>query len=186
MENAPGPHSQSPAGGKDLRHYLHLLRKRWRVPVIATIAAGALAFVYTARQPRIYEAGCSLVLDDRNPQILGTIQEVIDLGSPWEFMETQLRIIRSQQIAQRVLDRVGAEPQIDPAKGTGSTTSRQDQVQALLKRVKVSSIRQSKVATITVRDHDPERAARVANAFADAYVESNLEFKLQGARSASS
>ena len=31
---------------------------------------------------------------------------------------------------------------------------------------------------------DPERAARIANAFADTYIERNLDFKLDGARSA--
>lgn len=177
METAPAPPQLAPPAGKELRHYLNLLRKRWRVPAITLILGAAIAFVYTIRQPKIYQASCSLVLEDRGPQVLEGVRDVIEFGSPWDFMETQLRIIRSQQIAQKVLDRVGTQ---------WPALSRQDQVQALLGQVKVTSVRQSRIATITVRDRDPDRAARVANGFADAYVESNLDFKLDGARSASS
>lgn len=188
MEVSPASPSSLPlASGKELRHYVHLLRKRWRVPALAVLLGGTLAFVYTVRQPKIYEATCSLVLENRGPQILEGVKDVIDLGSSsWEFMETQLRIIRSQQIAQKVLDRVGVPANSGEATASKTTADRQTQIQVLLGSVKVSSIRQSRIANITVRDRDADRAARVANAFADAYVERNLDFKLEGARSASS
>jgi len=185
VETAPTSPASAPPAGKELRHYLHLLRKRWRIPAITLVLGAAIAFVYTIRQPKIYEASCSLVLEERGPQILQGVQDVVELGSrSWEFMETQLRIIRSQQIAQRVLDRVGSPPTSPDV--PGPPPSRQAQVQALLGQVKVTSIRQSRIATVTARDRDPDRAARVANAFADAYVEGNLDYKLEGARSASS
>lgn len=185
METAPTSPQLAPPAGKELRHYVHLLRKRWRVPAVTLVVGAAIAFVYTARQPKIYEASCSLVLEEQGPQILQGVQDVVELGSrSWEFMATQLRIIHSQQIAQRVLDRVGSQPTSPNV--PGPPPSRQSQVQALLGQVKVTSIRQSRIATVTARDRDPDRAARVANAFADAYVEGNLDYKLEGARSASS
>jgi len=187
VETAPPPAPQAAGPTKDLRHYYHVLRKRWRVPALTLVVGAAIAFVYTVRQPKIYEASCSLVLEDQGPQILQGVQDVVGLGAPsWEFMETQLRIIRSQQIAQKVLDRVGPSAPSTPPDGRTQAPSRQWQAQSLLGQVKVSSIRQSRVANVTVRDRDPERAARIANGFADAYVERNLDFKLEGARSASS
>jgi len=45
-------------------------------------------------------------------------------------------------------------------------------------------VRESRIANIQVRDVDPGRATRIANAFADTYIERNLDFKLEGARSA--
>jgi capsular exopolysaccharide synthesis family protein len=185
VETIHTPSSQSPTAAKELRHYLNLLRKRWRMVAAVLIASGAIAFVYTIRQPKIYEATCSLVLEDRAPQILESVKDVIDLGGgSYQFMQTQFRIIRSQEIAQKVLDRVGPEPARPDE--DGQRPSRQDQVQALLGSVKVAGLRESRIANIGVRNRDPDYAARVANAFADAYVERNLDFKLEGARSASS
>jgi capsular exopolysaccharide synthesis family protein len=57
-------------------------------------------------------------------------------------------------------------------------------VERLLKKVKVVGVRDSHIANIQVSDVDPERATRIANAFADTYIEQNLDFKLEGARSA--
>ncbi len=81
METAPTSPALAPPAGKELRHYLHLLRKRWRVLAIAMIVGGAIAFVYTIHQPKIYEASCSLVLEERGPQILQGVQDVVELGS---------------------------------------------------------------------------------------------------------
>jgi succinoglycan biosynthesis transport protein ExoP len=57
-----------------------LLRKRWPVPAVTVVLGVAAAFVYTARQPKIYEAGCSpptaLVTD---PAILGSITDGVIL-----------------------------------------------------------------------------------------------------------
>ena len=187
MENAPASPTKFPSATVDLRHYVHVLRKRWRVMLAALIACVAIAFVYTIRQPKIYEATCSLVIESSAPRILQGVQEVIDIGAEvysQTFYQTQHRIIRSRAIAQNVLDRMGPA---QPASGDGRPApNRQEQADGLLSQVKVTGVRDSSIANITVRDLDPDRAARIANAFADAYVERNLDYKLEGARSASS
>ena len=187
MENAPAAPTKFPSASVDLRHYVHVLRKRWRVPALTLIAGAAIAFVYTIRQPKIYEATCSLVIESSAPRILQGVQEVIDLGAEaysQTFHQTQHRIIRSRAIAQKVLDRVGPAP--TSSGGNGPMPSRQNQADGLLGQIKVVGTRDSSIANITARDLDPDRAARIANAFADAYVERNLDYKLEGARSASS
>ena len=40
------------------------------------------------------------------------------------------------------------------------------------------------IAQITVRDRKPQRAALIANTFADTYMEFNLDYKLEGSRAA--
>jgi polysaccharide biosynthesis transport protein len=169
----------------DLRHYVHVLRKRWRIVSILVAVGAAISFAYTVRQPKIYEATCSLVIESTAPRVLEGVKEVVEIAaSSREFYQTQYRIIRSREIAYKVLDRVGSGS-IKPNE-KGQMPSRQDLVGALIKQVKVVGVRDSRIANIVVRDQDPERATRIANAFADAYIDANLDYKLEGARSASS
>jgi capsular exopolysaccharide synthesis family protein len=147
----------------------------------------AVAFVYTIRQPKIYEATCSLVIESTAPQVLENVKEVIEMAaSTREFYVTQYRIIRSREMAQRVIDRLGLDSDasyfgsLDKSK----QPNRDLMVERLLEKVKVVGVRESRIASVQVRDVDPERATRIANAFADTYIERNLDFKLEGARSA--
>jgi capsular exopolysaccharide synthesis family protein len=185
MDSALAPLSKVPSTARELRQYIHVLRKRWRVVAAVLIVSAATAFVYTIRQPKIYEATCSLVIESSAPQVLEGVKDIIEMGaSTREFYQTQYRIIRSEEIAQRVLDRVGAGPiELDEK---GQTPSHQIQIEQLLRQVKVVGVRESRIANVIVRDKDPERATRIANTFADTYIERNLDYKLESARSASS
>jgi capsular exopolysaccharide synthesis family protein len=170
-----------------LLHLLTVLRKRWRLATTVLVVSLAAAFVFTIRQPKTYEATCSLVIESTAPQVLENVKEVIEMAaSTREFYMTQYRIIRSREIAQRVIDHLGLDS--DPAYGGGVGPSNQADhqvlVERLLRAVKVAGVRESRIANIVVSDVDPERAARIANAFADTYIERNLDFKLEGARSA--
>jgi len=161
------------------------LRKRWRALAAVTVATLVVAFVWTLRQPRIYEATTSLIIESSAPQVLEGMKDIIDLGATSrEFYQTQYRIIRSRENAQRVMDRIGGETD-RPADGEQGRAE-QDPVARLLKQVKVVAVRDSRIANIVARDRNPERAVRIANAFADTYIERNLDYKLDSARSASS
>ena len=189
MESVPASPSKIPGTARELRHYLNVLRKRWRV-LAAVLAVGlAVAFVYTIRQPKIYEATCSLVIESSAPQVLENVKDVIEMGSAsHEFYATQYRIIRSRDIAERVIDRLGLEPGAGQSQPEDKTTGprRQGFIDSLLRRVRVVGVRESRIANIIVEDTDPERATRIANTFADIYIEQNLDYKLEGARSAGS
>jgi capsular exopolysaccharide synthesis family protein len=187
MESAPAQPSKSPGPARELQHYLNVLRKRWRIITSVLVVSTAAALVFTVRQPKVYEATCSLVIESTTPQVLENVKEVIEMAaSTREFYVTQYRIIRSEEIAQRVIDRLGLDS--DPIYGASAEKSqhpdRQIVIDRLLKAVKVIGVRESRIANIQVRDVDPGRAARIANAFADTYMERNLDFKLEGARSA--
>jgi capsular exopolysaccharide synthesis family protein len=189
MESVPASPSKIPGTARELRHYLNVLRKRWRVVTAVLVVGLAVSFVYTVRQPKIYEATCSLVIESSAPQVLEGVKDVIEMAaSTRDFYTTQYRIIRSREIAQMVIERLGLNG--DPSYGGSTDKSAQPNREIMLERlllaVKVVGVRESRIANILVRDVNPERATRIANAFADAYIERNLDFKLEGARSAGS
>lgn len=187
MDPVPAPLHRLTATGKELQHYLNILRKRWKIITTVLVVSVAAAFVYTIRQPKIYEATCSLVIESSAPQVLEGVKDVIEMAAATrEFYTTQYRIIRSHEIARRVIDRLGlaSDPSYFGKASTDSKVSLDYMVERLLKNVKVVGVRESRIANIQVRDVNPERATRIANAFSDAYIEQNLDFKLEGARSA--
>ena len=192
METAQASASKTAGAGRELQHYISVLRKRWPVVAALVVLATVGTFVWTIRQPRIYEASSSIIIDASAPQVLEGVKDVVEMGAGgWmyrEFLQTQFRIILSRENTQRVIDRLGLEH--DPsfgrtADGKGQVP-RQDIVSRLVKSVKVAGVRESRVANISVRDTDPERATRISNAFADTYIERNLDYKLEGARTAGS
>jgi len=160
--------------------------KRWRMIAAATAVVTALGFLWTYRQPKIYEGTCTVVIESTAPQVLENVKDVVTLGggSYWstkEFYATQFRIIKSQAVARRVVAVLGlaADPEF------GGAANETDLANAVLDRIRVDPLRDSHIASIIAEDMKPERAAQLANAFADAYIESNLDYKLDGTKNAS-
>jgi capsular exopolysaccharide synthesis family protein len=192
METVPASPQRTSGTTRELRHYLGVLRKRWRVMTALLILTLAGVFVWTVRQPRIFEATCSIVIESTAPQVLEGVKEVVEMGpggwGSYDFIETQFRIIRSRDMAQRVIDRLalGHDPAFGASPDGARELARQNLVDRLLGQTRVVSVKQSRIANIIVRDTDPERATKIANAFADTYIERNLDYKLEGAHTAGS
>ncbi len=169
-------------------------KHKWLVAAFAVLVVAATT-VYTRRQPKIYEATTQLVIDLTAPQYLSRgQQEVVSLGTgnSWntrEFFETQYRIIKSRMVAKKVVDRLslgadldflGVEEIEDPEK-RAKRLERADPEGILIAKLKVTPVADSHVVLIRVRDRDPERAARLADAVAEAYSEQNVGRKVSAA-----
>jgi capsular exopolysaccharide synthesis family protein len=178
------------AGSKlDLRAYWRTVRKRWPFVVLSMIVATVIAFVYTYRQPKIYEATCQVIIETMAPQVLPGSKDVVELGtgSFWankEFYETQYRIIQSTTVGQRTAEKLGLQYDSDYARTMGPGRDLTDLGRAVAGQVSVKPLKDSRLALITVTDRKPQRAALIANTVADTYIEYNLDYKLEGARSA--
>jgi succinoglycan biosynthesis transport protein ExoP len=176
-----------PAGSRiDLRGYWRTIRKRWPFVVLAMIIATVIAFVYTYRDPKIYEATCQVIIEPMAPQVLPGSKDVVELGTGtyWatkEFYETQYRIIQSTTVGQRTAEKLGLQYDPDYA-GLGHDLAALGR--AIAAQVSVKPLKDSRLALITVDDRKPQRAALIANTIADTYIEYNLDYKLEGARTA--
>ena len=95
-QDLPAVDLTADAGSKvDFRGYWRTIRKRWPFVVLATIIATVVAFVYTFRQPKVYEATCQVIIEPMTPQVLPGSKDVVELGTGtfWsnrEFYETQV------------------------------------------------------------------------------------------------
>jgi polysaccharide biosynthesis transport protein len=178
------------AGPKiDFRTYWRTIRKRWPFVVLSMIVATVIAFVYTYRQPKIYEATCQIIIEPMAPQVLPGSKDVVELGTGtyWankEFYETQYRIIQSTSVGQRTAEKLGLQYDPDYAGAVGASHDAVALGRALSGQISVKALKDSRLALITATDRKPQRAALIANTVADTYIEYNLDYKLEGARSA--
>ena len=180
---------EAPGSKIDLRVYWRTIRKRWPFVVLSMIVATVIAFVYTYRQPKIYEATCQVIIEPMAPQVLPGSKDVVELGtgSFWankEFYETQYRIIQSTTVGQRTGEKLGLQydPDYAPVVGTSHDLTALGRV--IASQLTIKPLKDSRLALITVTDRKPQRAALIANTVADTYIEYNLDYKLEGARSA--
>jgi capsular exopolysaccharide synthesis family protein len=191
----PGATPAKPASSEErlaanLRSSLHAIRKRWPLVFLVMAAVVAGVMIWTYRQPKIYQASCSVVIEPVAPQVLEGVKDVVEMGAGtyWadrEFYETQYRIIRSKDVMKRVVDRLGLAHDPDyPYPGAAADDPHRDVAQQMIGLTNVVPVRESRIANIVVDDRDAKRAAQIANTIAHAYIEGNLEFKLAGAKDA--
>jgi capsular exopolysaccharide synthesis family protein len=168
---------------------LRAVRKyRW-VALSVFVAFVSLVLIWTIGQPRIYEASASVDIEQTAPQILGnSVQDVVTLtpGNYWfskEYYETQYRIISSRAVGQRVVDKLGLAQDIDflglnrirDEAERRKALQEGDPVAVLQSRIHVVPVKDTYLAEIRIQDTDPKRAALLANAVAQAYVDENGE-----------
>ncbi|MDF1563922.1 MAG: polysaccharide biosynthesis tyrosine autokinase [Deltaproteobacteria bacterium] len=177
--------------------YLSVLRKRFWWILAAFVVVVGLTALWLVRQPRIYRASTSIVINPRAPQVLEGVRDVVDIGSTsyWSmqyFYGTQNTIISSRAILSQVVERLGLD-QDDDFLGLTSITDEakraearaaSDAVGILRSVVTVSPEKETWMVWINVEDRDPERAARISTAVAETYRDANLQRRTTGTEDA--
>jgi chain length determinant protein EpsF len=111
-------------------------------------------------------------------------------GIGTEYLNTQVEIAQSQAVAVRVVRdlKMAEDPEVETAwrEDTDGQGSIEDWLaNALLSKLSVEVGKQNNIITISFSARDPNRAAAIANAFAQAYVYTNLELRVAPAKEAS-
>ena len=190
LPNAPSADEQ-PA--KPLEYVQALWKRRWVIIVIAGMVCLA-SYAWTLKQPRIYQADCTLQYDSNPPRPLG--EEVTDTASPnifWEtrvFFATQNRIIGSRAVAEKVVRKLSLHKNADfwrvpienRARWKGATVAAT--AQRLQGLTTVTPERDTRIVHVLVEDRDPERAQLLANTLVDTYIEKVMADRLSNTTSA--
>ncbi len=167
-----------------LKQFLLVMRARWKVALgifSAIVIAAAVISLLTAKQ---YTATASVVVDAKADPVAGVAYSAQMLTG---YIATQVDIISSERVAQRVVKnlRLDKVPETIDA-WRNSTGGRGDIVVwlglKLQKKLTVTPSRDSSVIDIAVEWTDPKTAAVLANAFAQAYMDTNIELKVDPAK----
>ncbi len=168
-----------------LQPFLLILRARYGVALLAFVLTVATTVVVSLVLPKQYTASTAVVVDVKSPdQVTGMVLQ--GMMAPG-YMATQIDIINSDRVAKAVVKMLKMEqsPVIqaqwqEDTQGKGQLV---DWLANLLqKKLDVKPSRESNVININYTGTDPDFAAAVANAFAQAYMDVNLDLRLGPAR----
>ena len=137
----------------ELRDYLAVLRRR-KVTVVATVVAVvATALTVSFVQTPVYAAEAELLLQPRPSEEIYALEgQTPGRLDPARAVETEIGIMESRSIRQAVEDELGSEPEVT-----------------------IRSDGQTDLVTITAESTDADRAAHVANTYADVYIETRRQ-----------
>ena len=144
-----------------------------------------LALVVSLVLPRQYTASAEVVVESRGSDPLAT--QMGNGATTPGFLATQADIIASERVGARAVAALQVATQSPWAerwqKASGGQGDANRWIAGRLKKnVKVSPSHESNVLTITVTADKPGFAADYANALARAYLETDLELKIEPAR----
>ncbi len=204
----PHAHRQS----WSLRDYLKCFRRRRLAIAIPALSFLALGLVLYTASPRRYVAEAVVALDVRRIQILSTEAVLSPLPQESPVLRTELDVINSRLMAERVLDRLdqqgiappppsvsfldtlrhrfrGTDPVADIAPAGSpaamSPDRRRQRIDQLLDNLKVSNDGRSYTIFIVFTAASPAYAAVVANAFGEAYLDYQTDVQAAATRHAS-
>jgi capsular exopolysaccharide synthesis family protein len=146
-EPAPLGASSDSRASYQVHDLLRLLRRRWKLVAGVTAAVVAAAVGLTMLREPVYAARATLLITSTNQSDVFNPQQD-PYGAAQRRVATESAVMKSTAVAEIVKKQLGSAP---PVTTSGSNDA--------------------DIITITARDSDPVRAQRIANAYANAYVD---------------
>ena len=190
------PQNEKP-GGDDSIGVLEYLRivQRHRGTVILFAFLGLLAAVlYTMPQTPLFRARTVIEVQDINNDFLNTrsVNPVADdnQSNVLTDVQTQMKIIQSDQLIDRVIQKLKSEGKLPPIKNTSRFAALKKLLnlpenkdsdpdytleQAALRSLTIHQLGQTRVLEILYTSPNPQFASDFVNTLTSEYVESNLE-----------
>jgi polysaccharide biosynthesis transport protein len=184
-----------------LASVLNLLYDRKATIAIFIAAALGIAAAYLLASPKYYSAAAQMLVDThRSPAVATNSDYAVDTA----VVESQVQTIKSENIAVAVVQKLGltndtefADPgmlsQILESIGLGSPATEdaaEVKLQTALTRFRrglnVSRVGLSYAVDISFSANDPQKAARIANTVADAYIDDQLNARTLNTQRANS
>jgi protein tyrosine kinase modulator len=172
---------------------LVILRARWRLVAGVFACIFVLVVALSLVWPKQYTAVSSLVVDAKTDPVTGAAEAGFSAQLLSSYVNTQADVVASRRVGQRVVNMLKLDQ--DPAlqeRWRSATQGRGDFSGWLAdylieKKLNVTPVHDSpthasNVIEIDVDWPDPQRAAALANAFAQAAIDTNIELKVEPAK----
>ncbi|MPY94750.1 MAG: polysaccharide biosynthesis tyrosine autokinase [Acidimicrobiia bacterium] len=147
----PNMLAQADTGEPGLRDYLDVLRRRKLIILLVTVLACATAFGASLAQTPVYEATAEVLLQQRPSERIFA-PDARGGARASDGVRTEIEVMRSRSVLDAVTQALGVEPDV-------SITARGE----------------TEVVAITAESSDPAEAARIANTYAQTYIDTRRQ-----------
>ena len=175
----------------DFRYIAAAIRANlWLIAAIVVATLG-IALVATMLQTKRYTASATIQINDSSGRIMGSKDDAADEQQTASydvdrFLKTQTDIISSRGLALRVaqkLNLIGSPVLYEsqglplPPTGTASDALREQAVSLMAGNLSIRLPRESRIVTVSFVSNDRDLSAKIANAYASEFIQSNLDRK---------
>jgi polysaccharide biosynthesis transport protein len=190
------PMNSSSADRLDLRLLLSIFQRRRRLFAVIVATIFILAFLITMKQPKRYQATADVVINtDRREIVPDSRADPNEGPQRSEAIETELKIIKSQDMAAQVIADLKLGSDTDFVRSITGSASLMGQLRAVfgsapapitardlarrmsdavLADLKAERMETAYAIRVTYTTNDPMRAAKIANSFATIYANRGL------------
>ena len=163
--------------------FLLILRARRFVALTLFVAVVAAVLAASLLMPKKYTAVASVVVENKPDPVAA----VVYAEEQSAYLATQVGIISSDRVAQRVVKALKLNQTNDMRQKWQQSTGGRGDMTAwigddLKRKLTVTPSGESNVINISVKWSDARDATALANAFAQAYIDTSVELKVEPAR----
>jgi succinoglycan biosynthesis transport protein ExoP len=179
---SPQPHAvedrtYSPGSDLNLAALVRIIAE-WRWLILSAVALGlAGAIILTLLTTPLYRAGATLEANPPSVEILDEKTKARAAGpSSWDFIATQVGLLQSHALAQRVAQDLNLASN-DKFVGEGGDPATRLKIAAskVAGGLSVKAPEEGQLISISYVSDSPQLAAQVVNGVADSFIKSNLE-----------
>lgn len=198
---APSVENDEPESRIDWASYgRSIWKRRWRIGPLVVLAT-LIAYLYAQSVTPIFRSTSTLLIESGKAKMV-SIEEVYNgVSQDREYYQTQVEILRSRDVAKRTVieTKLWDEPEFDPRKPVRSWQGKvkdyfdppakppewtqerlaEATVGKFLSAVTIDPVRLSQLVRISFDAADPELAAKVADATAVSFIESDRDARLK-------
>jgi exopolysaccharide transport family protein len=201
----PATDNDSNAGTLSMLQVRDFLGRQWRLIALVTGLSIVVGATYVALSPSRYTAQADMIIDTK--RVSWTQSEMASENRTVEdaSVESEIETTKSEKVAEGVIRRlhltedpefVGSGPGLrrrlfslfklaGPQQEPSSDELMHNALDAVKGNLRVTRLGRSYIEQIAFTSLDREKAAKIANAFADAYIEDQLQAKFEATRRAS-
>ena len=181
----------------DLAVYWRLALKYRYVILGSFLAALTIGIAVTLLMTPVYTARATLQIDRESARIFNSedVSPSESLVQGEEFFQTQYGLLRSRSLAERVIESEGLASSDEALRNLGvelpafnGTASEQAgrrraaAIAAVQDSLRIAPVRGSRLVSVGYDNPNPAVAAQVANAFAENFIQANLDRKFESSK----
>jgi len=164
----------------DFRELFSILIKRKWYAISFFILVFLLSLIYVITQVPVYSSSSTVMIKLEPPRVL-PLSTAVDLSQTdyWfarDYYNTQIKIIKSRKLAQKVIERLQLKSPED--------TEKLMEPNLLLTKIDVQPVKDTQLVNIISFDTNPQMAKMLVNVFAEEYSQLNLEERVSVAETA--